>query len=479
MSTRKPVGVSILTSGNRLPLLEQCVRAFLAYCAYRPLVIAVFDNASSHDPMPDPEAYAVEWRYERSDTNLGVSMGTNRALAMADDCEYGIHIESDFELLPPHMSGHDRMWLHRAIEHMENTACDYLYLRRMMDQRDIKLHWWDKWASRVREEEDVYIDVPGFWWSNNPALRHTLSLKAQGVLPIPERPGEHKGKPNWGDSELKAKAPAQPWLLKWGVFIHETASHGHFMGRPGCGFCGPYGASSCKYGFFMDPDSPWCRTCDTLLDWTDMPEHKARNEKADKGKLGCTVVSVWTNRETLDKILLPCLSHGMVERLLVKGQPNFCLAKAYNKALDEARTDIVSFIHPDVDFSPDALVEACSVIKRDDIGAVGLVGAEAHQKQVWATSRCGITDVQTLDSCFLVIDRRKGFRFDEETFDELHLCVEDYCCQVRDAELRAVVVDCASFNHHSETWSVRGCNWGKYPLYRERLRAKWGDVATT
>jgi len=210
-----------------------------------------------------------------------------------------------------------------------------------------------------------------------------------------------------------------------------------------------------------------------------MAEHKERENRASNRKLDFSLVSVWMNQNTLDTVLLPCFSACWTERILIQGGSDFSIAEAYNRAVKEARSDIVIFSHPDVEFSQDGLSNVVETIRQHSVGAVGLVGVTGPQKQVWSSSMRGTTEVQTLDSCFIAIDRRKPFRFDHDTFDELHLHVEDFCCLVRSAGLRCVVVDSKKFNHHSETWKVRGCNWGKYPTYREKLRTKWGDVATT
>ncbi len=96
----KTVGVSILTNGSRRKYLEQCISSFLTNCYYRPLVIGVYSNGSTDDTVDFlgdlPETYGVEWRTVDSATDGGCAKGTNASIALVSDCEYQIHLESNY-----------------------------------------------------------------------------------------------------------------------------------------------------------------------------------------------------------------------------------------------------------------------------------------------------------------------------------------------------------------------------------------------
>ena len=169
----KPIGVSILTNGARLQRLKVCVTSLLENCYYRPLIIGVFDNGSTDDTSKWikklPPVYGVKWITQRSDKDLGCAAGTNLSCEMVRDCEYSMHLESDFVHLPKELSGEDELWPRRAIDLMESERVDYLYLRRMINEKDIFNHWWSQWMSRVGANKGNFLKILNFWWSNNPS----------------------------------------------------------------------------------------------------------------------------------------------------------------------------------------------------------------------------------------------------------------------------------------------------------------------
>jgi glycosyltransferase involved in cell wall biosynthesis len=481
----EPVGISILTNGERLPRLAACVSSILGGTSYRPLIVAVHDNGSVDGTsewlreVSSVEPPGVEWRVGRSETDMGVSVGTNRAMDMVSDCGWAMHVESDFELLPPELSGWDVGWLDSALRWMSSEGCDYLYLRRIVDEREVRAHWWWRWPGRVARFEGPFCEVPGFWWSNNPHLRNDRALRRAGVVPIPERDGENKRSSFWSLSEARAKAPPNPAVTVPGLFVHEWDGGDGF----GCGRFDAFGASSCKYGFFVDPASAWCRACDAAAPSNCLAEHVDRFLMLASGRLEASVATVWVDREVLHGTLAPSLEGLRVERLLARGEPWTCLASEYNRLMDSASCDVVVFVEPDVEFSRDAFENVVAAVRRPDVGAAGLIGAAKGSGEVWSRDIEDERDVDTLDACVLAVDRRMGFRFDDRLFPGLHLHVEDYCCQARAAGSRCVVVPARRFEHHSTTWSREGPDWGDYSKYKAVLLDKWrgvlGEVVTT
>ena len=274
------VGVSVLTNGAQVEYLKDTLAAFLGNCHYRPLVIGIFDNGSTDgtwDYMQSlTSSYGIEWRIEHSDVDLGLSMGVNRSMDLVREFDYAIHLESDWHHLPESESGVDKMWLHRALTWMEKGKCDFLYLRRMVDEREMRMHWWSQWFDKVVDEDEDYLSIPTFWWSNNPALRRNEALYQAGILPHLEIANENKQSPDWTKSELGAGIPPQPWIHRWGIFIHERPTHGDYASKTGCGRYDVPGISTCKYGFFKDGTDRFCQGCDQIIGYEDMPVHDAR-----------------------------------------------------------------------------------------------------------------------------------------------------------------------------------------------------------
>ena len=274
----RPIGVSILTNSDRLEFLKGCIGTFLANCYFRPLIIGIHDNGSTDGTLDYlknlPDVYGVTWRVHVSPQDIGCAKGTNRAIELVADCEYSLHIESDFHHLTPDESGVDKFWLHRAVQFMDSTECDYLYLRRMRDEREMVMHFWSQWMPGVTDERDEYLKRPGFWFSQNPHLRRNSALLESGTLPMIEFDDDHKGKPNWNQAEMKAPGPPNPWIHRWGVFVHEREHHETFSDS-GCEKFGPFGSSGCKYGFWKQEDG-WCKLCDWNKDFREMNAHEQR-----------------------------------------------------------------------------------------------------------------------------------------------------------------------------------------------------------
>lgn len=276
MMYTKPVGVSILTNGARLEYLKTCISSLLANCFYRPLIVGIYNNGST-DGTEEwlktlPKMYKVAWRVLHNHKDEGCAAGTNQACELVRDCEYVLHLESDFEHLPSEVSGEDKLWLRRVIEFMESDSVDFVYLRRMVNERDMFLHWWSQWMARIDGEKGNYLRCPGFWWSNNPHVHRTSTIYQRGTLPLDEAKDGAKGTSNWSKPELGAKQPGSTWIHRWGLFVHEKPSLGDQLSLPGCG-------PGCKYGFFKAGTDTFCQDCDRRKDFTDMQEHEYRFRK--------------------------------------------------------------------------------------------------------------------------------------------------------------------------------------------------------
>jgi len=278
---RKAIGVSILTNANCRKYLTRCVESLLANCYYRPLRLAIFDNGSTDDTpewCSNLSAYGVDVKVDRSEKDLGCAAGHNRVAAMVRDCEYVLHLESDFLHLPEDMTGEDKFWLHRAVEFMEHNTCDYLYLRRMIEAKDIFMHAWSQWMTQVTCDKPLvpYLRCDRFWWSNNPHLRRNDAIYAAGSLPLDESKDGKKGESGWSQPELQAPRPGNAWLHRWGLFVHEIVSPRQLASKRGCGKFPCIAGVTCKYGFFDDGKSLWCQCCYPEQGFEDMPKHVGR-----------------------------------------------------------------------------------------------------------------------------------------------------------------------------------------------------------
>ncbi len=162
-------------------------------------------------------------------------------------------------------------------------------------------------------------------------------------------------------------------------------------------------------------------------------------------------------------------------------------AANYNKMLSLSPAKYVLFVHEDVTFGTNFYENIFKTIEQvPDFGALGIVG---HTNGVyhWATSD-KIQEVDMLDCCCILVNKEHGLRFDNRTFDDFHLYVEDYCLQVKNAGKKCYTIltnaseaisgdvyekkrDYAK--HHSVTVNERGYAWGRYSEYLEKLKSKW------
>ena len=265
------VAVTILTNGKRRGDLDRCLASLRYGCRYRPLDIYILDNGSVDttreylDELED--GYGLRYHVKSLEEDVGCAAGTNMVSEMAREHDYVLHVESDFFHLPPEESGFDYLWLKDALDFVSSGRCDYLYLRRMMNEKEMMAHWWAQWMPKINTF-DKYMHCPGFWWSNNPHLRNNKAIYDRGILPLDEKKDGPKGSEGWSKPELEAGRPGLTWIAKWGVFVHERDS----LGDPGCS---RVRGGKCKYGFSVD-DGRFCKVCDLSKGIEDMPEHQGR-----------------------------------------------------------------------------------------------------------------------------------------------------------------------------------------------------------
>ena len=164
-------------------------------------------------------------------------------------------------------------------------------------------------------------------------------------------------------------------------------------------------------------------------------------------------------------------------------------ARIYNEHLRQTRYKYICFMHADVTTVGFRDAVARTIRAYPDFGALGAVGT---LNRCWWGTRGQIHEVMTVDSCCIIVNTEHGLFFDEKTFNEYHLYVEDYCMQVRELGKKVYTLDLDGFEykpgldlkgdyfvHHSHTLNKKGCSWGSYPKYRKLLTQKWKDVQTT
>lgn len=158
-------------------------------------------------------------------------------------------------------------------------------------------------------------------------------------------------------------------------------------------------------------------------------------------------------------------------------------AECYNKIIDKSKNDYIVFIHSDVKFSSTLIQDIeRSVEAKPFFGSMGFAGIGVNPQRVsYRTNIKEQYEIETLDGLGILINRKQGLKFDSKNFDELHLYVDDYCCQVRyTLNLKVWTLLTPNVYHHGTTWRKLGGHWGTYPEYKKILEKKWGrSVRTT
>lgn len=167
---------------------------------------------------------------------------------------------------------------------------------------------------------------------------------------------------------------------------------------------------------------------------------------------------------------------------LISTSDELCPAKNYNFICDTSLNEWIILTHQDVTFRSDLLFKIEKTINNISplkIGALGLVGVDNNKTYLWS-NESHIYEVDTLDCCFIVINKNNKIRFNEEVFDDFHLYVEDYCANItKNLRKKCYTILTSGMGHGSATLSKLGGAWGRYNEYKEKFNKLWPGIKTT
>jgi len=151
-------------------------------------------------------------------------------------------------------------------------------------------------------------------------------------------------------------------------------------------------------------------------------------------------------------------------------------AKALNYGIRKASNDVVIYAHEDTAFGKgwfdDFIKQECRL---KDWGALGIVGWDFDGQVRWGSSYKLPCKVKWLDECCLIVDRKRGIWFDEETFRHFHCYGVDFCYQCHAKGLGVYVV--AGVAEHA----VRGYDhdqawFDQLEVEQDLFWKKWGKI---
>lgn len=191
------------------------------------------------------------------------------------------------------------------------------------------------------------------------------------------------------------------------------------------------------------------------------------------------------DKEVFDKYLGKSLSNLKGDFDVINTSDIKKPASNYNDIINLSKNDWIILTHQDISFSDDILYHIENTINEieDDKFCIGLVGVTNKGEYKWSKDD-EIFKLETVDCCFLVINKKHNIKFDEETFDDFHLYVEDYCVQIGNVYTIKGISGYKQSNnsyisHHSVTLNKLGSCWGRYFEYKQKLWQKWNKKIMT
>lgn len=157
-------------------------------------------------------------------------------------------------------------------------------------------------------------------------------------------------------------------------------------------------------------------------------------------------------------------------------------AKDYNDIIKKSDNRYILLIHQDMEIPADFLESVRKTInEHPDFGVLGLVGYDSfenHNRNTIFSEAGKSKETIFFDSCCVLINKDNNIHFDEETFDELHMYVEDYCMQAIQKGLKNYTfnVSYESTKHFGATYYKSNEMWGRYGEYYEKFMNKWKQI---
>ena len=148
----------------------------------------------------------------------------------------------------------------------------------------------------------------------------------------------------------------------------------------------------------------------------------------------------------------------------------FCsAAEALNFAVDKSKGDYIVFVHQDILFEkndvlekiyeyvrmlPDKILGAAG--KNDKNGTITNIKHGIPPRQAGEIRVNGFEKVQTLDECLFIIPKNLFYKvnFDEKSIKNWHLYAVDYCLEAAKLDIESYVIDLNGVYHRSSGFSM-------------------------
>jgi len=190
-----------------------------------------------------------------------------------------------------------------------------------------------------------------------------------------------------------------------------------------------------------------------------------------------TIITLHHKTAIFERCLLPSIPQE-VEFIKLDNLANknwTSVAKALNFGIKKAENNIIICCHEDVRFDRswfDDLIQQEARLK--DWGVLGITGFDTDRRVHWGSDYNEPRKIAFLDECCLILNRKNGLLFDDETFGSWHRYGIDFCLQCHEAGLGVYIItglahhDCNPDNHNREWWE-------QHKIAHRLLEEKWQD----
>ena len=220
---------------------------------------------------------------------------------------------------------------------------------------------------------------------------------------------------------------------------------------------------------------------DQTQDISSQGDYKAKN------RTGLTfVVAVNDDRVLQQNLLASPMFTGNVKYQIIKRLGYASAAIAYNDAIEEAKNDIVVFVHQDIYFPDNWIAQLEGALKylkaaNPSWGVLGCFGSSKGRPggvgQVYTTGR-GIHGnyiskpeaIETVDEIVIVIRKSSGLRFDP-SLPHFHLYAPDICLSAREMGLKCFAIQAVCVHNTNQILNLPKEFFECYHY----IKKKWGE----
>ncbi len=178
-----------------------------------------------------------------------------------------------------------------------------------------------------------------------------------------------------------------------------------------------------------------------------------------------SIVSVYNNRDSLEKYLLKSLTTQTrdFELILLDNSSHrfISAADALNYGGNKAKGEYLMFVHQDYDLGSDTWLDDAEKIidNLENVGVAGVAGK--YDRNMISNVTTGVPPVlagpiqieepkkvQTLDECLIIIPKKifEEIQFDEVVCDNWHLYATDYCLSAQKAGYNVYVIPLGGYH---------------------------------